>query len=94
LEISRERVYELMELGMLTKYEFLGRTYMSFKEIQTRRQADLKAGRPKRGLLRRIALGVKEIANTDVEQLYHHGVSIADKQLERDVERRKKRLKK
>jgi hypothetical protein len=58
LDVSRERVYELMELGKLKRYEFTGRVYLSYVEVQERREQDIKAGRPRRGVLERNESGV------------------------------------
>ena len=65
LDRSRERVYELMELGILKKFEFLGRIYLSFEEVRTRREADIKAGRPARNLGQRIKMKLKYVAAAD-----------------------------
>lgn len=69
LDVSRERIYELMELGMLTKYEFLGRIYLSCKELDARRVADIKAGRPPRNFAQRLKIAAKATAATDVVQI-------------------------
>lgn len=69
LEVSRERVYELMELGLLTKHEFLGRIYLSCKELDMRREADVKAGRPPRSLAQQVKYAAKATAATDAVQL-------------------------
>jgi hypothetical protein len=73
LEVSRERVYELMELGKLKRYEFTGRIYLSFAEVQKRREEDIKAGRPRRNVLGRAALGLKAAAKTDKTQAKQGG---------------------
>ncbi len=59
LDVSTRRVTELVELGKLTRFNFLGRTYVSMREVKARREADVKAGRPRRGHLGRIVAGVK-----------------------------------
>lgn len=70
---SRERVYELMELGILTKFEFLGRIYLSFEEVRLRREADVKAGRPARNLGQRIKMKLQSVAAADAGQLKFGG---------------------
>ena len=52
LDVSPRRIGELVELGKLTRLDFLGRTYVSVKEIVQRRKADVKAGRPPRSVAR------------------------------------------
>ena len=73
LEVSARRVAELVELGKLTRFEFLGRTYVSAKEILARRDADVKAGRPKRGVGKRIAIAVKVVGAMDLAQAFQGG---------------------
>src|SRR5437899_86506 len=50
LEVSSRRVAELVELGKFTRHNFLGRTYVSVREVLGRREADVKAGRPPRSI--------------------------------------------
>lgn len=69
LEVSTRRVGELVELGKLRRYNFLGRTYVSVKEVMARREADVKAGRPPRSVGRRITTAAKLVANYDVPNL-------------------------
>src|SRR6266566_6531043 len=46
LDVSTKRVGELVRLGKLTDFTFLGRKYVSMREIWDRNKQDLKAGRP------------------------------------------------
>src|SRR3954470_5854698 len=55
LDVSTKRVGELVRLGKLTRFDFLGRTYVSMREIWERNQQELRAGRPPRPLRRKIA---------------------------------------
>lgn len=73
LDVSARRVAELVELGKLQRFDFLGRTYVSVREIRDRRQADVKAGRPKRGVVRRLAASLKAFAKTDKLQVAQGG---------------------
>ena len=73
LDVSRERVYELMELGKLKRYEFTGRTYLSYSEVQERREQDIKAGRPRRSVLERVVVSLKAAAETDKTQAKQGG---------------------
>lgn len=66
LEVSPRRVGELVELGKLTRYDFLGRTYVSVREILNRREADVKAGRPSRSVSQRIRAAAKVVRQYDV----------------------------
>lgn len=73
LDVSRERVRELMKLGILSRHEFFGGIYLSFREIKQRRDQDVKAGRPKRGLVQRMLTGLKAGALTDKHQFKQGG---------------------
>jgi excisionase family DNA binding protein len=73
LDVSRERVYELIELGKLTPYKFTGRTYLSYTEVHERREQDIKAGRPRRNVMETVVAGVKAAAKTDKTQVKQGG---------------------
>lgn len=65
LEVSPRRVAELVELGRLTRHDFLGRTYVSVREVLERREADVKAGRPARSIPQRIRTAARVVRNYD-----------------------------
>ena len=65
LEVSPRRVAELVELGRLTRHDFLGRTYVSVREVLERREADVKAGRPARSIPQRIRAAARVVGNYD-----------------------------
>jgi hypothetical protein len=65
LDVSTKRVGELVRLGKLTRFDFLGRTYVSMREIWERNQQELRAGRPPRPLGRKIVAGLKAAVQTD-----------------------------
>ena len=65
LEVSTRRVGELVELGKLTRYDFLGRTYVSVRDVLERREADVKAGRPVRSIGQRLRAAAKIVGNYD-----------------------------
>jgi hypothetical protein len=66
LEVSTRRVGELVETGKLKRFEFLGRTYVSVKEVLDRREADIKAGRPPRVGFQKLKTAAKVIGNYDL----------------------------
>ena len=68
LDVSTRRVGELVELGHFTRFDFLGRTYVSLREVLVRREADVKAGRPRKTMMRRIADTAKTVAKYDPVQ--------------------------
>ncbi len=75
LDVSRERVYELLGLCLLKKFEFLGRIYLSFDQVKERRDADVKAGRPPRTLPQRIKANLKAAAQLDGGQIKRGGTT-------------------
>ena len=67
--VSARRVAELVELGRLTRYDFLGRTYVSVREVLERRNAEVKAGRPARSTRDKVRTIGKILTNYDVPNL-------------------------
>lgn len=90
LDVSRERVRELMKLGILSRFEFFDGIYLSFREIKNRRDQEMKAGRPKRGLIQRVATGIHAAALTDKHQLKQGGYAGPYVQAQ-EAKRRKKK---
>ena len=68
LDVSTKRISELVRLGKLRRFDFLGRTYVSMREVGERYQQDLKAGRPRRSLPKRAVASVKAAFKTDKAQ--------------------------
>ena len=69
LDVSTKRVSELVRLGKLTRFEFLGRTYVSLREVGDRLARQVKAGRPKRSFGQRLSTTVKVVAHSDPLQV-------------------------
>ena len=65
LDVSPRRIAELVELGKLCRFDFLGRTYVSVREVLERRSAEVKAGRPRGSVGDRIRRAAKIIRNYD-----------------------------
>lgn len=68
LDVSTKRVSELVRTGKLKRFDFLGRTYVSMREVGERYQQDLKAGRPAQSIGKRAAASVKAAFKTDPVQ--------------------------
>lgn len=68
LDVSVKRIGELVRLGKLRRFDFLGRTYVSVREVQDRYRQDLKAGRPKQNFLQRSTASIKAALKTDAAQ--------------------------
>jgi len=68
LDVSTKRVSELVRLGKLKRFCFLGSTYVSMREVGERYQQELKAGRPRRSFAKRAAASVKAALKTDAAQ--------------------------
>jgi hypothetical protein len=65
LDVSTKRVGELVRQGKLKRFDFLGRTYVSMREIWERNRQELRAGRAPRPIGRRIAASLKAAVQTD-----------------------------
>lgn len=68
LDVSTKRVGELVRLGKLTDFMFLGRKYVSMREIWERNTQELKAGRPKPGVVKRAKVSIRAALQTDKVQ--------------------------
>jgi len=68
LDVSTKRISELVRLQKLKRFEFLGRTYVSMREVGERYQQELKAGRPSRGIGKRVVASIKVGLKTDKAQ--------------------------
>src|SRR5207248_119229 len=68
LDVSTKRVSELVRLGKLRRFYFLGRPYVSMRAVGERYQQELKAGRPPRSFPKRAAASVKAALKTDSAQ--------------------------
>jgi hypothetical protein len=93
LDVSTKRVGELVKLGKLTDFNFLGRKYVSMREVWARNKQELKAGRPPRSFVKRAAASLGAAAKTDRNQARLGGYSGPyQKQLEQQhkAERREK----
>ena|ERR1700730_13234975 len=65
LDVSTKRVGELVRQKKLTRFDFLGRTYVSMREVWERNRQELRAGKPPRPIGRRIAAQLKAAVQTD-----------------------------
>jgi hypothetical protein len=68
LGVSTKRVSELVRVGKLTRFDFLGRTYVSVREVGNRYQQELKAGRPKQSVAKRAVASLRAAFKTDSAQ--------------------------
>ena len=94
LGVSPRRVAELVSLRLLKRFDFLGRTYVSVREVQERYRMDLKAGRPKRSKFERVKASLKAAVKTDSVQLRQGGFQgpyYRAEEARKRAERRKKK---
>lgn len=68
LDVSTKRISELVRLRKLRRFDFLGRTYVSMREVGERYQRELKAGRPPQGIGKRAVAAIKCGLKTDKAQ--------------------------
>ncbi len=73
LDVSTKRVGELVRLGKLTDFSFLGRKYVSMREIWDRNRQELKAGRPPMPPGKRMAARLKAALKHDSLQVRQGG---------------------
>ena len=89
LDMSTKRVGELVRLGRLTDFTFLGRKYVSMREVCSRSEQDLKAGRPRRPMGQSCFRQRKAAAKTNTQSsLGEYAGSYFKKQREAANERR------
>ena len=96
LDVSTKRISELVRTGKLSRFDFLGRRYVSMREVGERYQQDLKAGRPPRSFGKRAAASVKAAFKTDGVQLKLGGYArpYARAETRRQKEKRREELRK
>ena len=68
LDVSTKRISEVVRLGKLKRFDFLGRTYVSMREVGERYQRELKAGRPRQGAGKRAVASIRATLKTDSAQ--------------------------
>src|SRR5438552_218377 len=91
LDVSTKRVGELVRLGKLTDFTFLGRKYVSMREVWDRNKQDLKAGRRPRRMGQRLPGQSKGAAQAPVRE---YAASYFKKQREAANERRRAEFRK
>jgi hypothetical protein len=69
LGVSVKRIGELVRLGKLSRFDFLGRTYVSMAEVCKRDDEEIAAGARKRSKATRLVAGVKAALKTDGAQI-------------------------
>ncbi len=91
LDVSTKRVGELVRLGKLTRFDCLGRTYVSMREIWERNRQELRAGKPPRPIGRRIAAQLKAAVQTDSLQARLGGYAGPAVKAEHEAKKKKSR---
>ena len=65
LDVSTRRIGELVETAKLGRFDFLGVLYVSVKQVMERRDADIKAGRPRVHGVARVKKTLQIMAKAD-----------------------------
>jgi hypothetical protein len=95
LDVSTKRVGELVRLGKLTDFTFLGRKYVSMREVCDRSKRDLKVGRPPRQMGQGLPGQLRTAAGTHAQaSMVEHAGSYFKKQREAANERRRAEFRK
>ncbi len=91
LDVSTKRVGELVRLRKLTDFAFLGRKYVSMREVWSRNQQELKASRPPWPVTKRIAASLKAAVKHDSLQMRQGGFQGPyQRKLHRDVKKKQR----
>ncbi len=69
LDVSRVRIFQLLDAGLLASWDFFGQRYLSVQQLQARRDADVKGGRPKKTLAQRVVGTAKSLSRTNAAQM-------------------------
>jgi hypothetical protein len=91
LDVSTKRISELVRLGKLRRFDFLGRTYVSVQDVRKRYQQELKAGRPRRGFGKLAMASVKAAFKTDRAQAKLGGYAGPAVRAEHEAKKKKSR---
>ena len=91
LNVSTKRVGELVRLRKLTDFAFLGRKYVSMREVWERNQQELKAGRPPLPTGQRMVAQVKAALKHDSVQARLGGFQGPYQKKLREEEKRKRK---
>jgi hypothetical protein len=91
LDVSTKRVGELVRLGKLTDFTFLGRKYVSMRELWERNKQELKAGRPPMPAGRRIKAQLTAALKHDKNQVRLGGFQGPYQKKLREEQKRKRK---
>jgi hypothetical protein len=69
LDVSTKRISELVRLRKMRRFDFLGRKYVSMRDVGERYQQELKAGRPPQGVVKRAVASIRAGLKTDKAQM-------------------------
>ena len=91
LDVSTKRVGELVRVGKLSDFTFLGRKYVSMREVWARNEQEPKAGRPPRAMTKRIAVSLKAAVKHDSLQMRQGGFQGPyQRKLHRDAKKKRR----
>lgn len=91
LDVSTKRIGELVRLGKLTRFDFLGRTYVSMTEVRDRYRQELKVGRPPLKKGKEFVSRVKAAFKTDKVQAKLGGYAGPSVKAEHQAAKKKQR---
>jgi hypothetical protein len=91
LNVSPKRVHELVRLGKFKRFDFMGRTYVSMREVRERLQSETKAGRPPLSKGKAIVASLKAAVKHDMAQVRLGGFQGPYEKKRREEARRKRK---
>lgn len=91
LNVSTKRISELVRLGKLTRFDFMGRTYVSMREVRDRFEKEMKAGRPPLSKGKLLVASLKAAVKHDMAQVRLGGFQGPYEKKRREEQKRKRK---
>jgi hypothetical protein len=91
LNVSTKRISELVRLGKLTRFDFMGRTYVSMLEVRDRFHQEMKAGRPPLSKGKLAVASLKAAMKHDMVQVRLGGFQGPYEKKRREEQKRKRK---
>jgi hypothetical protein len=91
LNVSTKRISELVRLGKFKRFDFMGRTYVSVREVRERFQREMKAGRPPLSKGKAMVASLKAAMKHDMAQVRLGGFQGPYEKKRREEQKRKRK---
>ena len=91
LNVSTKRISELVRLGKFRRFDFMGRTYVSMREVRERFRQEVRAGRPPLSKAKSAVASLKAAVKHDMAQVRLGGFQGPYERKKRAEQRRKRK---